>query len=62
LDDRSLGQEDARGHWAPNKPITYMPVFEWPSNPQRLAKCLFGFPGYLLPWNLIYAVLAHLHL
>ena len=58
MDDKDYGTEDARGHWAPREPITYGPAFDWPPNPERLAKWLFGFPGYFLPWNVLYAVLA----
>jgi hypothetical protein len=33
-------------------------AFDWPPRPRSLLKWFFGFPGYLLPWNLLYAVAA----
>ena len=58
MDEKDFGQEDARGHWAPTKPIGYGPAFDWPPDPKRLVQWLFGFPGYFLPWNLFYAAMA----
>ena len=58
MDDALYGKEDARGNWAPNKPVSYGPAFTWPPDPRALFKWFFGFPGYLLPWNVLYAVAA----
>ena len=58
MDDALYGKEDARGNWAPNKPVSYGPAFQWPPDPRALFKWFFGFPGYLLPWNVLYAVAA----
>ena len=58
MDDAKYGVEDARGHWAPNEPVSYGPFFDWPPRPRALFKWFFGFPGYFLPWNLLYAVAA----
>ena len=58
IDDSRFGKEDSRGNWAPNERITYGPAFSWPPRPLLLLKWFFGFPGYLLPWNLFYAVAA----
>lgn len=59
MDDSSYGKLDARGaNWAPDRPISYGPVFSWPPNPRALFKFFFGFPGYFLPWNVLYAVAA----
>jgi hypothetical protein len=59
MDDSNYGKLDARGvYWTPDKPVSYGPVFEWPPNPRALFKFFFGFPGYFLPWNLLYAVAA----
>lgn len=57
MNDTGFGTE-ARGHWAPAKPISYGPAFAWPPQPKALLKWLFGFPGYFLPWNLFYALAA----
>ena len=58
MDDSKFGTEDARGYWKPIKSISYGPFFEWPPKPKALFKWFFGFPGYLLPWNLLYALAA----
>jgi sterol desaturase/sphingolipid hydroxylase (fatty acid hydroxylase superfamily) len=57
MDDSAFGKTE-RGHWAPNKPISYGPAMAWPPQPKALLKWFFGFPGYLLPWNLLYVGLA----
>jgi hypothetical protein len=58
MDDAKYGTEDSRGYWQPKGRISYGPVFEWPPKPKVLLKWFFGFPGYLFPWNVIYAVAA----
>lgn len=58
MDDSKYGKSNTRGYWAPNEPISYGPAFVWPPQPRALLKWLFGFPGYFLPWNLLYAVMA----
>ena len=58
MDDSKFGTEDANGNWAPKEPISYGPAFAWPPQPRALLKWFFGFPGYFLPWNLLYAVAA----
>ena len=58
MSEAKYGSEDTRGHWVPNKPISYGPAFAWPPQPKALVKWFFGFPGYLLPWNVPYALLA----
>ena len=55
---RSMAQRDKRGDWKPFKAIEYPPVFVWPAQPLAFLKWLFGYPGYILPWNLLYAALA----
>ena len=58
MDDSLFGREDLRGYWTPNRPVSYGPAFDWPPNPRALFKWFFGFPGYLVPWNVLYAVAA----
>ena len=58
MEDSSYGKEDSRGHWAPNRPVSYGPFFDWPPDPRARANWFFGFPGYFLPWNVLYLVLA----
>ena len=58
MDDAKHGTEDSRGYWQPKVRVSYGPVFEWPPKPKVLLKWFFGFPGYLFPWNVIYAIAA----
>jgi len=58
MSEGRYGTEDSRGNWVPDKPISYGPAFAWPPQPKALVKWFFGFPGYLLPWNVPYALLA----
>ena len=58
MDDSAFGKDDARGFWTPKRPISYGPAFDWPPRPKALFKWCFGFPGYFLPWNVLYAVAA----
>jgi len=60
LDDSAFGSRDRRGDWRPDKPITYPPVFIWPPAPQKFLRWFFGFPGYIWPWNLLYAAIGGL--
>ena len=57
MDDSLYGTRDRRGHWRPFEPVHYPPVFVWPAQPVRFLKWLLGYPGFILPWNLIYAAL-----
>lgn len=58
MEESRYGTEDKRGDWAPKKPISYGPAFAWPPQPKVFLKWLFGFPGYFLPCNVFYAILA----
>ena len=58
MDEMNFGSRDARGNWSPKKPIDYGPAFAWPPQPGAVLKWFFAFPGYLLPWNLLYAIAA----
>lgn len=51
MQESRFGQEDARGNWSPDKPISYGPAFAWPPQPKALFKWVFGLPGFLFPWN-----------
>jgi sterol desaturase/sphingolipid hydroxylase (fatty acid hydroxylase superfamily) len=56
--DAAYGARNAKGDWSPNDPISYPDVFVWPPKPVGFAKWLFGYPGYLFPWNVFYAGVA----
>lgn len=51
-------RRDRRPGWKPPEFLTTPPVFVWPPRPGKFVKWFFGFPGYLWPWNLAYAVIA----
>jgi sterol desaturase/sphingolipid hydroxylase (fatty acid hydroxylase superfamily) len=46
------------GGWAPPEDVETAPVFIWPPKPLALLKWLFGWGGYLLPFNLPIMVLS----
>ena len=56
--EADLGTRDARGEWQPAELIQTPPVFVWPPRPLAFLKWLFGFPGYLMPWNLFFVAVA----
>ena len=58
MGDAAFGKEVSGGFWTPKEPISYGPAFDWPPRPRALLRWLFGFPGYFLPWNVLYAVAA----
>jgi sterol desaturase/sphingolipid hydroxylase (fatty acid hydroxylase superfamily) len=49
-----IGKRNKRGDWRPDEVIAYGPVLVWPPQPMALLKWLFGYPGYFLPWGVIY--------
>ena len=49
---------DKRGDWRPPELLQMPPVFVWPLQPTGFLKWLFGYPGYLWPWNSLYAISA----
>ena len=57
MDESHFGKTE-RGQWAPDKPISYGPAFASPWSLKAFFKWFFGFPGFLLPWTIPYAVLA----
>jgi sterol desaturase/sphingolipid hydroxylase (fatty acid hydroxylase superfamily) len=52
------GMRDKFGDWRPSELIETPPIFVWPPKPMRFLKWFFGFPGYLWPWNFVYAAIA----
>jgi sterol desaturase/sphingolipid hydroxylase (fatty acid hydroxylase superfamily) len=56
--EASIHLRDVRGDWRPRKPLQAPPVFVWPPQPVAFIKWFFGYPGYLFPWNLGYALTA----
>lgn len=60
MDDTVFGTRNKRGDWKPKKLSEYPPVFIWPAKPIAFLKWFLGFPGYLFPWNVIYAAISFL--
>ncbi len=58
MNKSKFGKEDSRGNWVPEARISYGPFFSWPPQVTAIVKWMFGFPGYFLPWNVLYAVAA----
>jgi len=57
-DAATVEVRDRRGEWQPDRFIETPPVFVWPPRPAGFLKWLFGFPGYLWPWNALYVAIA----
>lgn len=58
MGESKYGTEDSRGYWTPKKLISYGPVFSWPPDRKKLVQFFFGIPGYFLPTNVLFALLA----
>lgn len=43
--------------WRPDYPVKYAPIFVWPPQPAAFLRWLFGWPGFLVPWNAIYVAI-----
>jgi sterol desaturase/sphingolipid hydroxylase (fatty acid hydroxylase superfamily) len=52
------GNRIRRAEWRPPEPLRPPPLFVWPPRPAAFLRWLFGYPGYLWPWNTAYAVIA----
>lgn len=55
MDDLEYGTRDKRGNWRPNTPLLVGPLLDLPWSLVRILKWI---PGYLLPWNALFFVLA----
>lgn len=51
---------DRRGDWRPPDALKPTPFAQWPVRLVPLVKWVFGYPGYLLPWALLYIALGAL--
>ena len=58
IDDSKFGTRDKRGDWKPFKLSGPAPIFQWPLNPLKILKWLFGIQGYILPWTFFYGTIA----
>ena len=58
MEETAFGKNDGRGNWVPAKPVSYGPLFATPWSLKAFLKWVFGFPGFLMPWTVPYALLA----
>ncbi len=49
-----FGTRNAKGEWRPPYAVHYAPLFRWPPQVNALLKWLFGWPGFIWPWQLLY--------
>ena len=52
------GTTDSRGEWQPAELPAPPALWAWPPRPLETLKFIFGFPGYLWPWNAILCLIA----
>ena len=58
MSEATLGTRDKRGDWRPPYVIEVEAPYRWPPQPAAVLAWLFGFPGYLWPWNCFYLATA----
>ena len=58
MSEAVAGTRDSRGEWQPAERPAPAPVWAWPPRPRETLKFIFGFPGYLWPWNAIFSLMA----
>ena len=52
------GIRDSRGQWQPAERPETAPLWAWPPRPLEVLKWIFGIPGYLWPWSVLFGALA----
>ena len=58
LDTGRSADGDRAPSFKPELPLQFSPLFDWPPNPRSIFSWLFGFPGYLWPWPILFGCLA----
>ena len=58
VSDIAEGSRQPGGDWYPDARPNAPPIWKWPPRPLPIVKFLFGNPGYLFPWNVIFAAIA----
>lgn len=58
IDEKQYGTRGPKGEWVPHRLVTYSPVFDRPTKLGAIGRWMFGFPGYFLPYNLLYFLVA----
>ena len=58
MNEKDFGYRDEKGFWIPNELLLPKPVLKDIFNLNKIFKNIFGFPGYLFPYNILWAVMA----
>lgn len=58
MDDTQFGTRDKRGDWKPFGKIPVYPQYLIPPQPLKFLKWIFGWNGYLFPWQFLWALIA----
>ena len=58
MNESELGTYNKRGDWKPKEQLGHPPLFVWPPRLLALLSWVIGWEGYMLPWNLAYALIA----
>lgn len=45
---------DRRGEWRSGRPVFLEPLFDFPTTPARILRWAFGFPGFFMPWFVVF--------
>jgi len=55
--DLGIGTRDRRGDWRPAELLKPPPIYSWPVKLGAVLKWIFGYPGFLFPWNVTFAAI-----
>ena len=58
MNEKDFGYRNEKGFWIPNELLIPKPVLKDIFNLNKIFKNIFGFPGYLFPYNILWAVMA----
>jgi len=58
MTDVSMTDRPNTGGYAPPKPPRIAPIYGWPPKPGAVTKYLFGWEGYLFPWQATFMAIA----
>ena len=58
MSEAASGARESRGEWQPAELPLEAPIWAWPPRPREALKWVFGYPGYLWPWNALFCLLA----
>ena len=55
MNEKDFGYRNEKGFWIPNELLIPKPVLKDIFNLNKIFKNIFGFPGYLFPYNILWA-------